>query len=275
MEKEVSENQKQTQFGDSGPVPVRGLYLGKRLHIRALRTREALAPSPLVIPWDPRGCAVLFRYGAVVAFNLQGEALNGLVEMLGPHIHDPFSGPESETLFLGEDDRRSEGLDEEGVLWVDERSVEKLQVVAEVLAKSVVLAQHESQISNAFERLEPLAEIMARGRRPRAGQRTLLKELGNALLAQTRTIGRVEIGEKPDMVWDDPGLDRLYVRLAKEYELRERETALSRKTALISDTTGVLIDLLAQKQTLRVEWYIVILIVIEIVIILYDLILMR
>lgn len=271
----MSERKQGLQAGGDVPTPVRGIYLGKRLQTRALRSREALATSPLVIPWGSGGWAVLFRYGAVVTFNLQGEELEQLLEMLGPHIDDSFTTPESESLFLKEKDGRPEGLDEEGVLWVEEVSVERLQVVAEVLAKSIVLAQHESQISHAFERLEPLAEIMAGGRRPRAGQRTLLKELGNALLAQTRTIGRVEIGEKPDMVWDDPGLDRLYVRLAKEYELRERETALSRKTALISDTTGVLIDLLAQKQTIRVEWYIVILIVIEIVIILVDLLFLR
>ena len=271
----MSEKVEGLGLGGAGPVQVRGRYLGKRLQIRDLRSRDALGNQPLVIPWGSGGFAVLFRYGAVVTFNLEGEGLEGLLEMLGPHVHDPFPAPESESLLLGEDGARSEGLDGEGVYWLEGLSVETLQVVAEVLAKSVVLAQHERQISRAFERLEPLSEIMAAGRRPRAGQRTLLKELGNALLAQTRTIGRVEIGEKPDLVWDDPGLDRLYVRLAREFELRERETALSRKTALISDTTGVLIDLLAQKQTIRVEWYIVILIVIEIVIILVDLLVLR
>jgi uncharacterized Rmd1/YagE family protein len=66
-------------------------------------------------------------------------------------------------------------------------------------------------------------------------------------------------------------LDRLYVRLAKEYELSDRDRALGRKTAMISDSAGVFIDLIQARQTTRVEWYIVILIVVEIVLILYDL----
>ena len=43
-----------------------------------------------------------------------------------------------------------------------------------------------------------------------------------------RMVGRVEVAEKPEIVWDDPRLDRLYERLATEYELRDRDRALSR-----------------------------------------------
>ena len=35
-------------------------------------------------------------------------------------------------------------------------------------------------------------------------------------------IGRVEIEDKPDILWDQPELERLYARLEDEYELHER-----------------------------------------------------
>jgi len=83
-------------------------------------------------------------------------------------------------------------------------------------------------------------------------------------------VGRVEVTEKPEIVWDDPELDRLYERLATEYELRDRDRALSRKLDLISRTAETYLDLINARQTLRVEWYIVILIVMEIVLSLYE-----
>jgi uncharacterized Rmd1/YagE family protein len=65
-------------------------------------------------------------------------------------------------------------------------------------------------------------------------------------------------------------LDRLYERLATEYELRDRDLALARKLDLIARTAETYLDLVNHRQALRVEWYIVILIVAEIVLSLWQ-----
>jgi uncharacterized Rmd1/YagE family protein len=82
-------------------------------------------------------------------------------------------------------------------------------------------------------------------------------------------VGRVEIGENPEILWDRPELERLYMRLIDEYELRERHRAIERKLELISRTAETALELLHNKRSLRVEWYIVILILVEIVLFLY------
>jgi hypothetical protein len=48
-----------------------------------------------------------------------------------------------------------------------------------------------------------------------------------------------------------PDLDRLYVRLRDEYELRERDRGLSRKLA--SRTAGSLLELPQHRRSLHVE----------------------
>jgi uncharacterized Rmd1/YagE family protein len=88
--------------------------------------------------------------------------------------------------------------------------------------------------------------------------------IGNVLLIFTRTVGRLEVTEKPEITWDDAELDRRYQRLALEYELRDRDLALSRKLELVSRTAETYLDLVYNLHSLKVEWYIVILIVVEI-----------
>ena len=61
------------------------------------------------------------------------------------------------------------------------------------------------------------------------------------------------------------------MRLEDEFELGERHKALERKLELVSRTAETLLDLLQNKRTLRVEWYIVILIVVEILLTFYEL----
>jgi uncharacterized Rmd1/YagE family protein len=258
-------------FPDAPSISVQGMYLGERLATRQNLGREVLSRAPLTIRLEGGGCAVLFRYGVVVTFNVEEDQRRLLQEDLARLVSNPFKNPETEPLTVRFSAEEPDHLDKDGVLRLKSSNLVGLQVVAEVLAKSIVLAHYEAEMARAFERLEPVAARLAAGSRPPAGQRALLTELGEAILAQTRIIGRVETGDKPEIVWDDPHMDRLYVRLAREYELAEREGILRRKTALVSDTTGVFIDLLAHRQTLRVEWYIVILIVIEIVLILVEL----
>lgn len=83
------------------------------------------------------------------------------------------------------------------------------------------------------------------------------------LLNQQEMVGRIEVSEKPDLLWDHPELERLYARLEAEYELRDRYRALERKLELISRTAATVLDILQARRNLRVEWYIVILIVVE------------
>jgi uncharacterized Rmd1/YagE family protein len=99
--------------------------------------------------------------------------------------------------------------------------------------------------------------------------RDLLGHIADVLITQHRMVGRVEVTEKPELVWDNADLGRLYVRLHDEYELSERDRALSRKLELISQTATTSLGLVQAQRSLRVEWYIVILIVVEIFLTLY------
>jgi len=73
------------------------------------------------------------------------------------------------------------------------------------------------------------------------------------------------------VVWDRPDLERLYGRLQEEYELRDRAEALSRKLQVISDTAEVLSDMIDTKRSLRLEFIIMLLIVFEIALTVYQL----
>ena len=85
------------------------------------------------------------------------------------------------------------------------------------------------------------------------------------------TVGRVEVSEKPELTWNNPVLDRLYEHLAYEFELADRDLFLSRKLELITLTAEMYQNLLQNSRGHRVEWYIVVLIFVEIALSAYDL----
>ncbi len=95
--------------------------------------------------------------------------------------------------------------------------------------------------------------------------------MGNALLVQHRLSGRVAVGEKPDVLWDRPDLERLYARLEDEYELSERaETPETASWRSLPDTASRLAEIVDTKRSLRLEVIVVFLIAFEIVIAFYE-----
>lgn len=245
-------------------------FLGARLGMRELERGEAVSLTPLTLPAGRRGYAVVFRFGAVALVGVEPGEERTVLARFEPHVIDAYPEPESEEAEVVIDPERAERVDASGVVTLREASVERLQVVATVLAKSAVLSHHEERIAAVFDRIENLADTMQRGARGPTKGRELLRQIGEVLLTQTRTVGRVEVTEKPEILWDHPELDRLYERLGVEYELRERDLALARKLDVIARTAETYLELLQNRQALRVEWYIVVLIAVEIVLILYD-----
>lgn len=256
-------------FNNQTTVRVRALFISERIDLRILEETHRVALSPTLVRTGASGCAVLFRYGAVVLFGLDTIEEASFLKHLNTLISEPHSRPEIEEAEIRLDPTAEERV-EKGMIILHDFGVERLQAVADILAKSVALAYYENSIAGVFDRIEPLAANLQRQGRTLQKNSELLRDIGGTLLIQHKMVWRVELSDKPEILWERPELERLYTRLEIEYELRERHSALDRKLDLISRTAQTLLELLQNKRSLRVEWYIVALILIEIFLTLFD-----
>ena len=189
---------------------------------------------------------------------------------MGPRISDPLPTPERDSVQVSINPAADDQISPSGSITLKDASPERLQIVANVLSKSLMLSHYEARIASAFDRIEPLATGLKRRGRSGSQARNLVRQIGDVLLTQHRMVGRVEIAEKPDVLWDHPELGRFYARLEDEYELVERSHAMERKLSLINETAGTLINLVTDQRGLRLEWYVIALIAIEILLNLYE-----
>jgi uncharacterized Rmd1/YagE family protein len=257
-------------YGPGSVVTVRAILLGERIDLKGLEATGRVAANPLVISAGEGQYAALFRYGAIVLFGVNPLQEVTFVDQLARLVGQPYAKRETEEARIRVDPAGEDRV-EGGEIVLREVTAESMQVIADALAKSVVLGFYEASLAAIFDAVEPFAQGLKSGGRATPKDRDLLRYIGDTLLTQHKMVGRVEVGEKPDVLWELPGLSRLFSRLEDEYELPERKLAVDRKLDLISRTVETLVDLVHNKRALRVEWYIVILIVIEIVLTLYQL----
>ena len=259
----------QILFAGKAALRVRALLLGERFDLRTWPEAETIHRAPLAVKLDA-GMAVLFRYGVAVLLGASPDAERALRERLSARTENAYESVESDELDIRIDPARPEGL-QEGTLVVQSGSLERLLLIAEAMSKSLLLSHYETRLAGNFDHIDALARELERTGGIRGNTRGHLKHIGAMLLIESRMVGRAEIGDKAELLWDHPELEGLNALLEDEFEIHERLAALDRKLELVARTERTIVDLISTRHSLRVEWYIVSLIVLEILLTIYQL----
>lgn len=245
--------------------------LGERLRLGPLRSpKEGLAGPSLFLGLPGGGVAVLFRYGAVVVFAMRPEEKELILDYCNASVITPYTEiMEEEQSIVITDGFQLEGI-YNNVLHLKRALREHFEIIAEVLARSVKLDKHEQILAQRFEEVKPVATtLIKQGKRHK--DKELLRYIGLNLLSEYELAARVEVTEKPTLLWEHPELEHLYTQLVEEFELMDRQKILEQKLSLLSRTVEVYLDVLQHRHGLKLEWYIIILISTEIVLQLYGL----
>src|SRR5437879_6199808 len=218
----------------------RAFFVSDRLNTSGLERGDVLATTPLAFRVNESGIAILFRYGVVVLIGLNALEEEEFLRSLQSRMTRAFARREEETATIELAAEREDQIPPGGPICLQSLSPERLILIGEALAKSVVLARHEREVASVFETTEPFARELARNGRMHGSRHSILKNIGNAQLVRHRVSGPVEVEEKPDVLWDKPHLERLYARLEDEYELKERAESVNRKLAVLAESAQVL-----------------------------------
>lgn len=270
---EISKTVAMTALTTKAPattMPVRALQLGERIDLKGLEREDAFSSDPLAFRTQSGGSVMIFKSGAAVFIGLNPIEEEDLIRGLGERIVSPLTEREIETAQLVIKPGDDELLSSSGAIQLKNAESNRLLLVAEVLAVSVALAYDERRIAKAFERITPIADSLARRELPSAPQSELLEQIGEALLIQQRMASRVDLDEKPDVLWDHPELERFWAKLVDEYDLPQRARAIDRKLVVIRETADTIVDLISTRTSHRLEWYIIFLISLEIALSMWD-----
>lgn len=246
----------------------RAIMAAERIDVRAIAAFEIIAKSPFTVKLGQGGIAAIFRYGAVVLFNASPDEKARLLETIAQHSSGAGDVGAEETATVQVDADEEEGP-AGPCIKIKNADRLRLQLIAEVMAKATMLSFQERRAARDFDLAEPLARDLAEDGRFSAKPAELLKAVGNMLLAENRLNGRAGVLDRPDLLWDNPGLSGLYARLEGDYELHDRAAALDRKLTTLSHTSETLVETMRYHSSHRLEVAILLLIFTELCLGLY------
>lgn len=268
---QVSESPKVSQsLKPTERIVARAVLLGDRIDAAGLERADMIATVPFAIRLGPAKFVALYRFGVAVFASLSTAEERSFLEEIASRISGKPDPKNEETAVLEIRPDYEDRVPPGGPVQIPDLSSARFLVIADVLAKSVSLARDEGKLGSVFDIIEPFAAQLAQTGRAPWNRRSMLKLIGQALLAQHRISGRVAVEEKPDILWDHPSLGRLYARLEDEYELNERAKAVTQKLNVIVETSQALTDIFDVDRSTRLEAAIVVLILAEIAITLFQ-----
>src|SRR5689334_22245953 len=101
------------------PIQAKALLVGERIDLRALGSTQRLAGGPLAVPVRGDGLAVIFRFGAVVLFDVKPLEEDEFLRQLMPRVSKPNTEQEIELLTLRVDPEAKEVVEGTCVLLKD------------------------------------------------------------------------------------------------------------------------------------------------------------
>ncbi len=244
-------------------LTARALLVGDRIDTSGLERPDVISTAPLAFRAGAEGMVALFRFGVAVMVGLTPLEEEDLLKQLKSRVSGLRARADDETAILEIKPDSDAPAEDGAAIQIKSFSPQRFLVVADALAKTVALGRDEREVNAVFDVIEPFAQDLGRTGKPPFRRKAMLRLIGQALLAQHRVSGRVAVEEKPDVLWDRPDLERLYLRLEDEYELKERAAALKHKLDVIVETAHALTDIIDADRATRLEATVVILIVFE------------
>jgi uncharacterized Rmd1/YagE family protein len=247
------------------------LGIGRKYRWEEPMLLEPSTLKPLAADRSREGQVYLYYFGAAVFLNCGDDVVRDFSRALGKTL-EGFAGLPD---IRYQDDyslRIEAGADlavtnDYAVMPSFERAF--VDTIAFVLAKSVALERIEDRVDTVLDEVEGLIALLGQGRLGIPDKR--LAQLAAKILDfKYRSIAYIMVLDKPDITWESPEVDRLYLTMANLFELSLRYQQIKHKSETLMDITGIFSDLSHARRASRLEWIIIALIFIEIVIYLFQ-----
>ena len=256
------------QGGASGEILLRAESFRGQIDSRAFCAAHPhyriLSANPLVLEPETGVWAYLSRFGAVVFWNASPAVVASVLKDveglpgMGPRVE--AARDDLKVHLRAEADR----VDFSEV-WLRELTLDKLKIISLALAQSVALDSVEGEVHLAMARFKPVVTALRDEGRLVLGQKDLLRTVGFAMAVRAAVLDTLTLFDDPPETWESEALAHLDGALFDQFDLEERLAAVNQKVAYLQDAGATVLEVLARRKDQRLEWIIIILILVEVV----------
>lgn len=238
---------------------IKRLYKSLSINYKAVLYRDVIY---LEIPMDQEPAEIFFfPFGSVVFWNVSKKLEEELLEKASHFSENLLEIVENDafTFSYGNSNRI---VDDE--ISLSDRDVLTKIAVSYGIAQSVKLSTFEYAIQKIFNKTKYIPEDLAEKGKIPLSRKEIRKKMGELFIERNSITLHVDVLDVPEFFWEYPELDSIYRMSASYLEIDSRIEVLNQRLNVVHELFQMLGNELNHQHSSRLEWTIIILIVIEV-----------
>jgi len=226
--------------------------------------------SRLVFQEGEKGFYFIYRFGSTIFFNVSAQVREGVLGRLKSLVGEKPDMIISEDFAVDVVPGKNVEVGFERAT-IDQLTVDRVEIVSLVLAQSTALEYFEIKVDDMLGRTADIGSSLRKRGRLERSVKDIKKFIGQCIATKQDMVTSLYLLDKPDEIWEDQSLDRLYRGAVEMFELKDRYKTVDYKLRMIQENLELIADLIQYRHANFLEWAIIILIAIEIVLFVVEL----
>ncbi len=248
-------------------IHVQAVYYEGRIDLPQFRARHpeypVLSLDPMVVELVAGRYVALTKFGSVIFWNCRRSEIDAV-----QHDIAVLPGALERNLEVSDELVVLVGQDTNLVTFKEVRlrqlTVDQVSIISRALGQSVALERFENDVQAALARSQPVVQALRSRGELIQTQREILQTIGFALHVRAAVLSNLTLFDSPPEAWESEAVAHIDAQLWDYFDLDERLSAINQKVSYLADLNGTLTDLLNHRKSQRLEWIIIVLIVMEI-----------
>ncbi len=205
----------------------------------------------------------VFKYGIVCFLGYTEAEMTGFFKIIEPHCKNLF------------DQRLSDEFDIEteapvinygyNKIEIPSPDTDVLRLIMLNVSQSVALDFYNQQTNVLLEETNHHTQLLERKGRINMGGIKLKKYIGRTLNLKNRISANLYIFDSPEETWENENLNKLDIGLKKTFDLQARFRTIQEGLGIVKENMELFKDLLQNRNSLTLEWVVIILILMEVI----------
>lgn len=205
--------------------------------------------------------AFIFGYGTVVMWGLSSDEEDQVLQTLQTHAEGPYDRPEREVMAYGYGKKASVADDR---IILPSTTFHAKLAFSHGLAQSVKLAVFEGIVKKTIDITRSIPIQLSQYGKIPLSKKEIQRKMGELFIERSSINLHFDVLDVPEYFWEHADLEPLYAMIASYLDLETRVEVLNRRLDIIHDLFEMLANELNHQHASRLEWIIIVLILIEV-----------
>lgn len=207
----------------------------------------------------------IFRYGVICLYNLTSSEISEFKNRLyaftanGKFVDDSLT--ESVEIYT----KAKVFTINFNEVHIIDSNTEKLRLIMLNASQSVALDYYAVIIERLLEDTRQHTTFLEEKGRLDIGGKKLKRYIGKVLNVKNKISENLYIFDSPEATWEDETLNILNNSLKKKFDLKDRYQTITQQVNIVKENLELFKDIMFHKESSKLEWIIIILIVIEVI----------